>query len=62
MTTSTEPQDQPGAASAEAGIVILDGPGGVAIAMTSDAAEETGKRLIAAAAEARGQDGRAPPA
>lgn len=59
MTTSTEPQNEPGAASAEAGIVMLDGPGGVAVTMTPDAAEETGKRLIAAASAARGQDGSA---
>lgn len=58
MTTSTEqlqPQGRPGIATAEAGVVMLDGPDGVAIAMSPDAAEETGRRLIAAAAEARGQ-------
>lgn len=56
MTPIIEPQKGPGTASAEAGVVMLDGPDGVAVAMTPDAAEETGKRLIAAAAEARGQD------
>ena len=45
----------PGVASAEDGNVYLDGPDGVAIAMTPDSAEETGKRLIAAAQEARTQ-------
>lgn len=52
----TEPQSTPGVASAESGLVMLDGPDGVAVAMDPDAAEETGKRLIAAATEARGQD------
>jgi hypothetical protein len=45
----------PGEAVAEAGQVLLDGPDGVAIALSPDAAEETGRRLIAAAAEARRQ-------
>jgi hypothetical protein len=45
----------PGTASAEEGNVYLDGPDGVAIAMSPDSAEETGKRLIAAAQEARAQ-------
>lgn len=53
---STESKNLPGSASAEAGFVMLDGPHGVAVAMSPDAAEETGKRLIAAAAEARGQE------
>ena len=55
------PQDEPGVASAEAGVVMLDGPSGVAVSMSADAAEETGKRLIAAARDARGQDKGAAP-
>ena len=51
-----EPQTGPGTASAEWGVVMLDGPDGVAVAMSPDAAEQTGRRLIAAAEEARGQD------
>lgn len=51
----TDPQNTPGNASAEAGFVMLDGPDGVAVAMSPAAAEETGRRLIAAAGEARGQ-------
>jgi hypothetical protein len=47
--------DQAGVATAEAGMVMLDGPDGVAIAMTPDAAEETGHSLIAAARQARSQ-------
>ncbi len=50
------PENMPGTAAAENGEVTLDGPAGVAVTMTPDAAEETGRRLIAAAAEARTQD------
>ncbi|WP_375390580.1 hypothetical protein [uncultured Sphingomonas sp.] len=57
MADSRESQKGPGEVSAEAGQVVLDGPDGVAVTMTPDAAEETGRRLIAAAAEARGQHG-----
>lgn len=46
------PETQPGVATVEQGIVLLDGPDGVAVSMTPQAAEETGRRLIAAAAEA----------
>ena len=37
---------------------MLDGPDGVAISMTPDAADETGRELIRAAAEARQQIGK----
>ena len=50
-----EPEELPGVATAEQGVVLLDGPDGVAIAMTPEAAEETGRRLLAAAAEAASQ-------
>lgn len=40
--------------------MLLDGPDGVAIAMTPDAAENTGRSLIAAADEARGQSAAEP--
>jgi hypothetical protein len=40
---------------AEEGQVLVDGPGSVAVAMTPEAAEETGRRLIEAAALARRQ-------
>lgn len=48
-----------GQAVAEEGLVFLDGPDGIAIAMTPDAAAETGRSLVAAAEEARRQE---PPA
>ncbi len=38
---------------AENGEVLVDGPDGTAITMTPDAAEETARRLIEAATEAR---------
>ena len=50
---SFKPEDQPGVASVEGGIVLLDGPNGVAVAFTPDAAAITGYSLIAAAEEAR---------
>lgn len=48
-----------GVATAEQGIVMLDGPNGVAAAMTPYAAQATGESLIAAArmAEAQLRDG-----
>ncbi len=49
------PETKPGVATAEYGQVMLDGPDGVAVAMTPDAARETGRRLIAAADEAERQ-------
>ncbi len=48
-------QTKAGSVSTENGQVMLDGPDGVAVAMTPDAAAETGRRLIAAAAEASAQ-------
>ena len=55
MPSLMDPHDNAGIASAEAGVVLLDGPDGVAVALSPDAAEETGRRLIAAAQEARTQ-------
>ncbi|NIJ28857.1 hypothetical protein FHT00_000790 [Sphingomonas insulae] len=40
------PQTKPGSVSLEDGQVMLDGPDGVAVAMTPEAALETGRRLI----------------
>lgn len=54
-TDPQAPQKEAGVAGAEDGLVVLDGPDGVAVTMLPDAAEETGRRLIAAAAEARTQ-------
>ena len=52
MTSSKplpQPQTEPGIANAEDGLVVLDGPDGVAVTMTADAAVGTGRSLIAAA-------------
>lgn len=46
---------QPSEVSAEEGQVIVEGPDGVAVSLTADAAEETGRRLLRAATEAREQ-------
>ncbi|CAN5166763.1 hypothetical protein BH10PSE12_BH10PSE12_25020 [soil metagenome] len=42
-------QSLPGKASVEQGLVVLDGPDGVAVTMTAFAASETGKSLLEAA-------------
>jgi hypothetical protein len=42
-------QTEPGQANAEDGFVILDGPDGIAVTMTADAAAGTGHSLLAAA-------------
>jgi len=47
-----QPCSEPGKANAEQGMVILDGPDGVAVTMTPDAAEKTGQSLIEAAGKA----------
>lgn len=52
-----DPHVRPGVATAEEGLVLLDGPNGVAISMTAEAAAETGRSLVNAAAEALKQRG-----
>lgn len=47
--------EEGGNAVAERGQVLLDGPDGVAVAMTPQAAEETANSLLRAAAQARAQ-------
>lgn len=44
-----EPREDAGRASAEEGVVILDGPNGVAVTMTPEAATQTAESLKAAA-------------
>ena len=58
MTASPDvpqPETKPGVASAEDGLVVLDGPNGLALTMTADAANGTGQSLIAAAEVAERQ-------
>ncbi|PKP92299.1 MAG: hypothetical protein CVT77_09315 [Alphaproteobacteria bacterium HGW-Alphaproteobacteria-16] len=56
-----EPHREGGVANAEYGLVLLDGPGGVAIALTPDAADATARSLHAAAEEARRNPQTMPP-
>jgi len=48
-----KPSAVPGQASAEGDLVVLDGPDGVAVTMTADAADLTADSLHQAASEAR---------
>ena len=47
----------PSEVAAEQGEVIVEGPDGVAVSLTPDAAEETARRILRAADEARRQLG-----
>lgn len=53
--TVPQPETAPGVATAEAGVVILEGPDGVAVTMTPDAATGTAHSLLSAAETARTQ-------
>ena len=53
--TAIQPETEAGVASAEDGVVILDGPDGLALTMTADCAARTGQSLIDAAALAEQQ-------
>lgn len=57
MSALQQPETEPGVATAEQGVVMLDGPDGVAVSMTPEAADLTGRSLIAAAEIAAGQLG-----
>jgi len=46
--------NEPSAVEAEGDEVIVDGPDGVAVTLTPEAAEETGHRLVERASEAAG--------
>ena len=47
--------DTPSDVTAESGAVILDGPDGVAVALTPEAATETSDRLLFSAGKAKAQ-------
>lgn len=53
--TSEQLYDEPTEVTAKNGEVILDGPDGVDVKVTPEAAEETGERLILKSLQARGQ-------
>ncbi len=52
---STKTYDEASSVEAENGIVFMDGPDGVAVAMTPAAAADTSDRLLHAANAAEGQ-------
>ena len=54
---SVRSHSQPSEVTAEQGEVIVEGPDGVAVSLTPEAAEETGRRMIEAASDARRQTG-----
>jgi len=56
-----QPETEPGVATAEDGVVMLDGPDGVAVTMTASAAAQTGESLVSAAAIAQEQQSRMDP-
>ena len=53
---SKETYSKPTDVTSEKGRVFLDGPNGVDVAMTPDAAQETGDRLIDEAAKAAAEE------
>lgn len=53
--TSVKPQEDPSQVAAEEGEVIVDGPDGVAVSMTPEAAIETSERLHRGGIVAKGQ-------
>ena len=57
-----KPRADAGVATAIDGLVVLDGPDGVAVTMTADAAAQTADSLHAAANEARRHSGTGPDA
>jgi hypothetical protein len=60
VQSSNHPHDTASEVAAEEGEVLVDGPDGIAVALTPEAAEETGRRLLDAAREARSQTESAP--
>jgi hypothetical protein len=53
---SVRVHSEPSEVNAEQGQVIVEGPNSVAVTLTPDAAEETARRMIIAASEARRQE------
>jgi hypothetical protein len=50
-----KPHDKPSRVAAEEGEVLIDGPNGIALSLTPEAAEETSQRLLDGAVRAAGQ-------
>lgn len=53
--TPEDPHDEPSQVGAEQGEVVVDGPDGVAVSLTPQAAIETSNRLLDAGLTAQGQ-------
>jgi len=53
-------QTKPGQAHSEDGLVVLDGPDGIAVTMTAEAARGTAASLKSAADEVLGEEGKPP--
>jgi hypothetical protein len=51
----TKTHDEASKVAAEEGVVFVDGPDGVAVALTPNAAADTSDRLLHAANQAQGQ-------
>ena len=47
--------NEPSKVTADNGVIAVDGPDGVEVKLTADAADETSQRLLVAAMKARGQ-------
>ena len=56
MSGASRAHDSPSKVAAERGEVLIDGPGGIAVSMTPDAAAKTSERLSRSAAEAQRQN------
>lgn len=55
MTSKHPLFDEPSNVAAKKGQVVVDGPDGVAVSLTPDAAIETSERMLAKGLEAAGQ-------
>lgn len=55
LTSPRAPSAEPGRATAEQGVVLLEGPQGAIVTLTPEAAEATGENLHRAAVAARKQ-------
>ena len=55
LPSPLRPETEPGTATAEDGVVLLDGPDGIAATRTPAAARGTGESLLEAAALAEAQ-------
>jgi hypothetical protein len=53
--SAPKPHDRPSRVVAEEGEVLIEGPNGIALSLTPEAAEETSQRLLAGATRATGQ-------